>query len=32
LAGGGGTVLLLLAGYFALKWTRRIWGGSFGAV
>jgi hypothetical protein len=24
LAGGGGTVLLLLAGYFALKWTRRI--------
>jgi hypothetical protein len=24
MAGGGGTVLLLLAGYFALKWTRRI--------
>ncbi|MDB2565366.1 hypothetical protein N9X64_00455 [bacterium] len=24
LAGGGGTVLALLAGYFALKWTRRI--------
>ena len=23
-AGGGGTVLMLLAGYFALKWTRRI--------
>ena len=24
LAGGGGTILALLAGYFALKWTRRI--------
>lgn len=24
LAGSGGTVLMLLAGYFALKWTRRI--------
>ena len=24
LAGSGGTMLALLAGYFALKWTRRI--------
>ena len=24
LAGSGGTILAILAGYFALKWTRRI--------